>query len=681
MRRDYSAPVTMPRSSRTTIKSSQRGQKATDEKQVDYSHLDIVAEIERLTGCSLRHVSKAEYAGRCPFPGCPSMNDGFRVWDRPELDLTRDGKREKHFWCRRCGRSGDLIALIRQYKEAMTGEHLSWSEAALSLSIDPRTWRAIADGDEQPCKSSTRSEKRRQQEAQREKTGQAEIDLLSAWYTRARAWLASGEITLKDGRTISLETARAYLQERGFSLAQSARLGLAYIPTAKELPEIATIPEAAILVPWRGRILFPLYGPKDVHGFAGRSLLGWKVGMSAEYHKQQLNAWNETHQEKQVQRYRKTYQAAHYGYDEACSAKTLVVVEGEFDAASVRLALAGLADIAVCAFGTNFQARLIPLNVLHVVLALDADGAGQDAIARQSEELEMRGATVQIVHPPEGKDWNACHLLGGLEAIRSALIPQPQKMTAQNERYLSDNQPLGDTLPYETPPNYDSGYICLSCGKEVENRLGAFHVVEERDSPVWGDMFCMECWEAGYHEPCGRLKIAQHEQPKSLMSADEHIQLLTENFEEDCSITMLPSSLSPEAYIEQWYQRGHVLLPASKHVRTVTDEHHCPKHGKPYAYSDEHGGRYCANTDCWQRYRLIRAGANRGYPALSVIDPRDHLADTSKEPLYWVSGIPIYPTRPAISRPLIADGADAWKTYISESHYQDIDQAIRAFIS
>ena len=99
-------------------------------------------------------------------------------------------------------------------------------------------------------------------------------------------------------------------------------------------------------------------------------------------------------------------------------------------------------------------------------------------------------------------------------------------------------------------------------------------------------------------------------------------------------------------------------------------------------YSDEQGGRYCEQVDCWERYRLMRLGAARGYPALSgVIDPRDYLPDTSQAPLYHTtSGLPVYPARPALSKQLLAAGADAWRDYAHGRDYQDIDQAIKALV-
>src|SRR4051812_9001900 len=94
------------------------------------------------------------------------------------------------------------------------------------------------------------------------------------------------------------------------------------------------------------------------------------------------------------------------------------------------------------------------------------------------------------------------------------------------------------------------------------------------------------------------------------------------------------------------------------------------------------GGRYGEQVDCWARYRLMRPGAARDYPALSgVIDPRDYLSDTNQAPLSSTDhGLAMYPTRPAICQQLLPEGADAWNTYSVERRYYHIDRAIRALL-
>jgi hypothetical protein len=669
--KNWSAPAVTLHRSRPGRRQNDQGEQ--EEKQVDYSHLDIVAEVERIIGRSLKRHTRTtgKYNCQCPFPDCTSKNDAFTVWDRPILEERGSGRREVHFWCGRCNRTGSLISLIRQYREATTGEQMSWSDAARELRIDPRTWRAVdAESGQREAGPSRKAYLRRQQAEQARQAEQAEVDMLSAWYHRARQWLAAGQIVLKDGRRIALDTARAYLQERGFTLDQAARLGLAYIPTVKELPEIA---EEKTLAPWRGRILFPLDGPRSARGYAGRSLWKWEPGMTAEQHKKLL----EVDGKNRVPRYYKTRQQAFYGYDLACQVRTLVCVEGEFDAASIRLALADRPDIAAVAFGKNFSARLIPANVLNVLLALDGDQAGLEAIERQAEELEARGVAVEIARPP-AKDWNDYHQVAGLDAIRAAIAGQDALQPSTNI----------DSQPCIEPPGYENGDVCLLCGQQVEESEGAFMVDD------LGNLYCISCWE--------RQQVQVPTETASDQGADARaarclarVQIFEGEMRggpvwpEPVSIRLLPAGMTSAEYIDRWTagerpgrllttttEPGDQAAPASEFSFSA---HRCARHGRALRYSDEQGGRYCDHVACWNRYRLIRAGAARGYPALAgVIDPRDYLADESKPPLYYAAGVPIFPARSARRLPLIAAGAEAWREFVRERDYQDIDRALKA---
>jgi hypothetical protein len=677
MRTDYSKPVVMPWPTRSAAPSLQG--EPEEEQPVDYSHLDIIAEVERIIERRLvRHTrTSGKWHCACPFPDCTSLHDAFTVWDRPVLQERRDGRREVHFWCGRCGRTGSLISLLRQYREATTGEQLSWAQAARALRIDPRTRRAMEEGEQTAPPPMTAGEQRRRQAEQQRKAEQVELATLDALYRRARAWLAAGQITLKDGRTVPLDQVRAYLLARGYTLEQASALGMAYLPTVHEVPELARYVSRS----WRGRILFPLTGPRGASGYAGRTLWRWRPGMTAEQHKQVLDAWNEQHPTRQVARYYKTHQPASYGYDDACQASILVVVEGEFDAASVRLALADLPDVAVCAFGQHVPARLVPANVLHVVLALDGDQAGKFATNNLIDDLQARGVTVGVALPPAGKDWNDAHRLSGLEAIRTEIVracdvsPSSACLPAQHEpaAQASTRRPI-------EPPGYEQGDRCLLCGKPVEEVEGAFYLCEDKASVFYGDLFCMPCW--------GRQN--KPERSTEIVPAPE----MNAQAEQSTQQRTTPLALVPRVR-ETWPEpatsaeecnedQGELQGNESNQDESFTEAAaRCPRHHRPLRYGDELGGRYCDQVDCWERYRLMRYGAARGYPALAgVIDPRDYLADTSKAPLSTTaSGLLIYPARPPLVQQLIPAGADTWHTYAKERSYHDIDQAIRALTS
>lgn len=704
---NWSAPaVTLSSGRRPARPTTGRDPGQEDEKQVDYSHLDIVAEVERITGCSLKRVSrKGVYAARCPFPGCPSQHDAFTVWDIPALGIRANGKPEVHFWCRRCNKTGSLISLICQYREATTGETVSWADAARELRIDPRTWRAFDEGEQGEQRRSSASERRMLEAEQRRKAERAELELLDAAYPLACKILAAGQVVLNN-LSIPLDQARAYLAERGFTLEQAAALGMGYIPTRQEIGS----DQGKQIAAWRGRIVFPLSGPAGARGYAGRSLWKWKPGMSAEQHKALFDAWNEQHPDKPMRRHFKTLQAAYYGYDLACKAHTLVAVEGEFDAASVRLALGEIPGLAVCAFGKHFSPRLVPLNVLHVILALDGDLTDKE-IARQAEELHRNGLKVEIVHPPAGKDWNECHQLAGLDAIRAAIVGQQAEEKGGKQRINEQADAGQDTCNFLQhsanidsqqriePPGYENGDVCLLCGQKVSENEGAFMVDE------LGDLYCISCWE----RQNGPEETAS-DQGEDARAADclARVQEIFDGetrgapvWPEPYTLTLLPAGMSSADYIERWYageRPGKVIYPVPEENSDQAEEprqdeqfsaanHRCSKHGKPLAYSDEQGGRYCDHVDCWERYRLIRSGAARGYPALVGIIDRRTTADTSQPPLYYIDvpgsdkRLPVYPDRKPLTATLIDAGADAWRAYVASRGYQDIDQAIKALAS
>ena len=89
--------------------------------------LDIPAEIERHTSTRLHSITRGkQYGGACPFPDCSVDTDGFMVW--PVLT-----PRGKHYYCRGCKRSGDILKLVRDIKG------LGFSDACQALVSRIRT--------------------------------------------------------------------------------------------------------------------------------------------------------------------------------------------------------------------------------------------------------------------------------------------------------------------------------------------------------------------------------------------------------------------------------------------------------------------------------------------------------------------------------------------------------------
>src|SRR5437667_12857296 len=105
------------------IKTAVDPQVVRQRLEAAYYALDIPAEVERHTNTRLHSVTRGkQYGGACPFEDCPVDRDGFMVW--PVLT-----PRGKHYYCRGCRRSGDILKLVQD----MRG--LGFSDACRELGI------------------------------------------------------------------------------------------------------------------------------------------------------------------------------------------------------------------------------------------------------------------------------------------------------------------------------------------------------------------------------------------------------------------------------------------------------------------------------------------------------------------------------------------------------------------
>ncbi|MCQ2449921.1 MAG: toprim domain-containing protein, partial [Clostridia bacterium] len=91
-------------------------------------------------------------------------------------------------------------------------------------------------------------------------------------------------------------------------------------------------------------------------------------------------------------------------FAKAHCAERLLLVEGNMDVVSLHQA--GFEN-TVAALGTAFkpeQAKLISRYTKEIVLTMDGDSAGQNAIRKASEKLQETGLNIRIVTIPDGKD-------------------------------------------------------------------------------------------------------------------------------------------------------------------------------------------------------------------------------------------------------------------------------------
>lgn len=202
-----------------------------------------------------------------------------------------------------------------------------------------------------------------------------------------------------------LESARAaaYFDERAIPPEVACACGLGYCSRAVWADAPVSAERQALLRRWIGRIVFPLGSP-DGRGFIGRTLLHWERGMDEREHKAVLEA-------EEIPRWLKTNPAGWYGPHPSRYAPTLILVEGGFD----RLALiaAGIPSQAIVALvGTAAKVewiiRFAP-QVKRIILALDGDESGMDAMERLADAFRHAGLALDLCPPPQdgaGKDWN-----------------------------------------------------------------------------------------------------------------------------------------------------------------------------------------------------------------------------------------------------------------------------------
>ena len=145
---------------------------------------------------------------------------------------------------------------------------------------------------------------------------------------------------------------------------------------------------------FRGRLMFPLRNQRgQVVGFSGRTLdpdaKQAKYINSPEtslYHKSKLL----------------------FGYNQAKQAirkaDRVVIVEGEFDVISSHQAHVREVVAVKGSALTNDHVKLLSRLTKNIILALDSDDAGQEAIRRSIDIVESHGCSLRILQIPGGKD-------------------------------------------------------------------------------------------------------------------------------------------------------------------------------------------------------------------------------------------------------------------------------------
>jgi DNA primase len=362
--------------------------------------VDMVALVGAKT--DLRRVG-SRWVGLCPFH------------DERTPSFSVDAER-KLYHCFGCGEGGDAIGFVQ------ATEALDFPEAVETLA--ERTGVTVEREEDDP-----RAEERRRRKSR-----------LHALLERAARYYATYLWEAGEARA-----AREYLIERGLSEETLREFQIGYAPSAwdrmivraqqggfrpDELVAAGLAQrgrDSGIYDRFRGRIMFPLADYRgQVLGFGARAM---GEGRGPKY----LNT-----SENEI--YHKGRQLFGIGLARPHAAKggRIVVVEGYTDV--LALYQAGIRE-SVAIMGTALtqeQLTLLARTAPLVVLALDADRSGQEAMLRAARAAQDRGVELRAVEMPEGTDPAELLAAEGAEAFEARLEGALAMIQFQVRRVLAD---------------------------------------------------------------------------------------------------------------------------------------------------------------------------------------------------------------------------------------------------
>jgi DNA primase len=328
---------------------------------------DIVAIISNHV--QLRRVGR-RWVGLCPFH--PERSPSFSV--NQEMGL---------YYCFGCGAKGDAISFLRNAEHldfvgaveklaGMTGVQLRYSDVA-----DKEFWKK-------------------------------KNDLMEALEKAANFYheqlLSSSEAG----------TARSYLRSRGFTADEVKKYRLGWAPEhgnaiLNDLQISAPIAEEASLVQtnekgttrdfFRGRIMFPIFSATDnVIGFGGRILPETEGAKGPKGPKYKNSSSNPVYDKSKV------FYGLNWAKSSIVQTDRIIICEGYVDV--IGFAASGLESaVATCGTAlTEEHVKAITHYTHNVVLAFDADNAGQAAAERLYAWEKKYGLNITVVSMPEGTD-------------------------------------------------------------------------------------------------------------------------------------------------------------------------------------------------------------------------------------------------------------------------------------
>jgi DNA primase len=368
----------------------------------------------------LRRAGPARYEGRCPFHEERTPSFGI-------------DPQQKVYYCFGCNASGDVFTFVQETEGVDFKGALELLAQRYGVELEPEA--------EDPKAQERRMRRERLLEL---------LDRTSAYYERY-LWES------REGAR-----AREYLQERGLGEAILREFRVGYAPSAWNSVLLASraarysnreIFDAGLAQRSRGsgqlydrfrsRITFPLADVRGrVLGFGARSLSDERDPQGASAPPQSsagsgrppkyLNTADGEIYHKGLHLY-----GAHLARAHATRAGRVILCEGYTDVialhqAGIRNAV-GLMGTALTAEQVAELARMAGI----VLLALDADSAGQDAMLRASALAAKRKLELRVVALPPGQDPADLIAAGGAEAMTAAIDASVPFVRFRVERALA----------------------------------------------------------------------------------------------------------------------------------------------------------------------------------------------------------------------------------------------------
>ncbi|WCB94330.1 DNA primase [Baekduia alba] len=373
---------------------------ADSDKEKVREAVDLLDLVSKRT--ELRRASPGDYKGLCP----------FHDERTPSFHVTPD---KGMYYCFGCGAGGDAFKFVQET------EGLDFVGSLESLA--QRYGIELTVEDEDPAAAERRKARERLMEL---------LERAAGFYERY-LW-----------ESAEAEPARAYLRDRGFTDETLRAFRVGYAPSAwdklmmagrqggygnKEIFDaglaVRAKGEGRIYDRFRRRIMFPLCDPRGrVLGFGARAL-------GADQQPKYLNSPDGDIFHKGEMVY-----GAHLARSAAARAEEVVATEGYMDV--LALHQAGMANV-VCIMGTSMTDKQVgELAKLGktVLLALDADSAGQEAMLKAAKVAAKSKLALRVVPLPKGLDPADVVQQQGAEAAKALVSTSVPFVRFQIEREL-----------------------------------------------------------------------------------------------------------------------------------------------------------------------------------------------------------------------------------------------------